>query len=386
MDPKRRLKNINVSIISLVDKGANLKQILFKSKDSPEIPTYSTQIKILKTDPAKRMVYGIVYSPEETDSQGDIASAEEIEKASQVFMKNGRTNQVDKQHDGNPDEGFIAENWITREGDALFKDSAPEGSWAVGIKVEDNDTWSEVEKGEITGLSLAGSAQTKDLENETPGLFKSILDKIRKGLFADKVKSVELRRKGYAIIDAFSDAIYSIMDAEFTGDRVAAIKTTVEELKSYVDKEFSDDLAAVAKAGRVLSAKNEKSIRAAYDTIKTVLDALDKENIKKEEGPMDPKELIGTDEFKTALADVVKTAVEAAVEPVKKDLGDQISGVQTSVTEVKDQVAKTDTVVADLKKSAGSDQEEGDETDPAPDKDPNLYKDKDGKTKKHVWA
>jgi len=52
----------------------------------------------------------------------------------------GRTQQIDADHDGEVKKGFVAESWIVRQGDPLFAEE-PEGAWVVGIKVIDEATW-----------------------------------------------------------------------------------------------------------------------------------------------------------------------------------------------------------------------------------------------------
>lgn len=152
----RKLKKIDVNFISLVDKGANRKKLIFKSLPGT-LPLFEKTLLIKKYDEEQRIVFCIVYSPDEADTQGDIASADVIKDAAYNFMRAARTNNVDKQHDFIPDEGFVAESWIVKENDSIFPDE-PAGSWAVGIKVENEETWQAVKKGEITGLSLAGLA------------------------------------------------------------------------------------------------------------------------------------------------------------------------------------------------------------------------------------
>jgi len=48
MEAKRRLFNIDVSVLSLVKKGANKKTIIYKSEDSPQDPTFQRTIEIKK--------------------------------------------------------------------------------------------------------------------------------------------------------------------------------------------------------------------------------------------------------------------------------------------------------------------------------------------------
>jgi len=75
-----------------------MKSIVFKGDNLPEDTPVSKIVEILKTDVEKKTVYGIVYSPEETDSQGDISSESEIEKAAHSFMKYRRSGKIDKNH------------------------------------------------------------------------------------------------------------------------------------------------------------------------------------------------------------------------------------------------------------------------------------------------
>ncbi len=162
MKAKRLLKNIRVQFISLVDRPANRKKIIAKSEDfSEEDAVFSKEVRIEKIDEEKRVVYGIVYAPNEVDAHGDTTTPEEIEKAMEWFMKEGRTRYVDKNHDYQPDEGFVRESWLVKEGDPLFKEV---GAWAVGIKIESDETWQQIKKGEIAGLSFAGWAEAEPIE------------------------------------------------------------------------------------------------------------------------------------------------------------------------------------------------------------------------------
>ena len=85
-NPKRRLKKVDVSFISLVAKGANQKTIIYKSAEASDNPLYSKTISIKKYDEEKGILYGLVYSPDEVDSQGDIASADVIETMAHDYV------------------------------------------------------------------------------------------------------------------------------------------------------------------------------------------------------------------------------------------------------------------------------------------------------------
>ncbi|MBW2066888.1 MAG: hypothetical protein JRJ03_18415 [Deltaproteobacteria bacterium] len=147
------LKNMKITFISLVKRGANKRTIIIKTGE--EAPVFQRDIEIRKVDEENRRFYSIVYAPHEEDAQGDFSTPEEIKKAAYDFMKNLRLLNVDRFHNEKPEKAFIAESWLLRKDDSLFPDE-PEGSWAVGIVVEDDELWADVKKGEINALSMGG--------------------------------------------------------------------------------------------------------------------------------------------------------------------------------------------------------------------------------------
>ncbi len=159
-----RLSNIAITHISLVKAGANKKSIIYKSSEKE--PEYNKEITFKKSDDEKGIVYGIVYAPEQTDTDGDFASADEIIKAAYSFMKERNTTNVDKQHSFENVEAFVAESWIVKTGDAIFPDE-PVGSWAVAIKLESDELKKAVKDGDIAGLSMAGTAIKKEDKEPT---------------------------------------------------------------------------------------------------------------------------------------------------------------------------------------------------------------------------
>ena len=214
MEPLREIVDADISFISLVKAGANQKVVIWKSAKQPGELTLQKEIKILKTDEEKQMVYGIVYSPGEVDTDGDFASAEAIEKMAYNFMKNARTTNVDQQHDFVADEGFVAESWITKSGDPLFADQ-PVGSWAVGIKVENQETWGLVKSGEIQGLSMAGAAQTVPVQKKNGGVMKNAFETIVK-FFKEKIQkdfnSDYAKEQLWALYYALTDSVWKVLD------------------------------------------------------------------------------------------------------------------------------------------------------------------------------
>ncbi|WP_086243965.1 XkdF-like putative serine protease domain-containing protein [Campylobacter devanensis] len=170
-----KLENLEVSMISLVKSGANKKSIIYKSAKEPNL---SKDIKIIKSD-EEGVVYGIVYSPNEIDSQGDFADANTIKTAAYSFMKSGFAKNVDREHSFNNVDAYVCQSWLIKSGDPVFPDEK-EGSWAVAIKLESDELKDAVKKGEISGISMAGVAnkiqaqETSKSENSLTNLIKSI--------------------------------------------------------------------------------------------------------------------------------------------------------------------------------------------------------------------
>lgn len=228
----KRLSDIEITHISLVKEGANGKTVIYKSKE--ECGEYSRDVKIVKSNDEKGIVYGIVYSPDEIDSQGDMASAEEIEKAAFSFMKSLNINNVDKNHDFKPEGAFVCESWIVKSGDPLFSDQKV-GSWAVGIKLESNELRDAVKKGDLKALSMAGTATKQD-----DGLLKSLLkgfEAILKGLNKENsLKEGENLQKDKEV----EDVLKGLEDINIKFKELDTLREEINELKNELKKSKQD--------------------------------------------------------------------------------------------------------------------------------------------------
>lgn len=283
---KRKLKKVDVQFISLVGQGANGKAILWKSADAQENPAYQKTISILKTNEEQRTVYGIVYSPDEVDSQGDTATADVIKEMAYGFMKSRNTLSVDKQHNGVSSEGFVAESWLVKQSDPIFPDQ-PVGSWAVAIKVENDTTWNAVKSGEIGGLSLAGLAEIEEV-----------------------AKAVELEGTGF-----------------------------IQKIRQLLNL----DSDPVEKAGKAISAANMAKIQAAIDALKELVGSGDAVapaeadiQMKKEDDPTQ-----STEEEKVMTPEETATVIAEATAPLAeslKKLEEKLTGIEKAQIEIASKV------------------------------------------------
>lgn len=151
----REITDMQIKLISLVSAGANNKKIVYKNENFNEL----LRVDFKKSDIEQGVVYGIVYAPDEVDTQGEFANADEIKKAAYDFMKRSDLRYcIDVNHNFNIADAYICESWIVKSKDEFFDE---EGAWAVGIKIEDEELRDMVKNGSITGLSMYGSGVIK---------------------------------------------------------------------------------------------------------------------------------------------------------------------------------------------------------------------------------
>ena len=167
---KKKLTDIRIEFISLVGNPANEKGIVFKSADANagSNPAQSTKFKVAaaikKSDDEKHLVFATVYEPDTVDSQGDFAEAGEIEKACHLFLNQYRQECVDTEHNQNSNGSIIVESFIKRGSIDEFPETK-DGAWCVVIKIRDVEIWDKIKNGEITGVSMFGSAMKTEVSD-----------------------------------------------------------------------------------------------------------------------------------------------------------------------------------------------------------------------------
>lgn len=215
-DKMRKLENVKVTHVSYVDKAANKKSFfLTKAEDEP---TFETSVKLVtKADDPQKLVYGIVYEPEAEDAHGDYMDAETIEKAAHSFMEDYQ--QIDKQHDFTTNAGKVVESYVAPVDMTIEETTITKGTWVLVTKATD-EMWENIQKGEFTGYSLAGTAEVEEVKKQTTINFN------RRKTFRDV----------NAAIEAFQSAAWSILDNYSSDDaeKVSEIQSEVSELSALI--------------------------------------------------------------------------------------------------------------------------------------------------------
>ena len=113
----------------------------------------------------RHMLYGAALIPEKDIYRNNgeqefyiSFTKESIEKMSQDFMKEYRQHEVKTDHEDVANEVCVVESWLVEDS---YKDKAnalginvPEGTWMVGMKVNNIETWERVKSGELKGFSV----------------------------------------------------------------------------------------------------------------------------------------------------------------------------------------------------------------------------------------
>ena len=98
---------------------------------------------------------GEVYIPMHLDSFNTTMTKEEIKRVAYDFMRKGYLDHIDEMHNYEKSGSYVVESFIARKGDPDFV----EGSWVLATKIENDDVWDKVQRGEYNGYSISGKAK-----------------------------------------------------------------------------------------------------------------------------------------------------------------------------------------------------------------------------------
>ena len=147
-----------VFAISLVESPAIESNFVALSKQD---------VKLTIVDAEKRLVVGLALIPnkEILRRKGDYEynikfSSETVRKASQLYLREMRNKNTTYEHEEIVDGVYLCESWIVedplKDKTALYGIEAPIGSWAVGMKVDNDGVWQRIKDGEVLGFSIEG--------------------------------------------------------------------------------------------------------------------------------------------------------------------------------------------------------------------------------------
>lgn len=298
----RELVNAKITHISYVDKAANHKQFFFMKSEKQ--PDFQKEVKVLaKEADEQKLVYGIVYEPDTVDAHGDFMTAAEIEKAAHGFLKDAR--EIDKQHDFQGGVGEVVESYVAPADFEMNGETIKKGSWVLVTKASE-EVWEQIKKGEITGYSMAGTAETIEKQEDKP-VSQEKTDE--KGLF-NLLKNFLIGKQQQSYEEPVEKA-----GRKFSASNLQEIKnahTALGNLLSQVETEEEEE--------EMTSEEVTKSIQAALEPIEKRLETLEKEEELKK------KDREKTEEDVEKEGEKLKKAISEAVQP----LADRIEAIEKS--------------------------------------------------------
>jgi len=150
------------------------------------------EIKLTEVSKEKKILMGALLVPNKpiyrTGAEGEYYiyfSKDTVEKASQLYLKNGNQNNSTLEHQHELNGLTLVESWIVE--DAKYDKSrkyglnVPVGTWMGSVKVNNDEVWNEyVKNGKVKGFSIEGyfvdKMQNKNKEEQKA---QSLLAKIK---------------------------------------------------------------------------------------------------------------------------------------------------------------------------------------------------------------
>lgn len=144
------------------------------------------EIKLAEVDKEKKILMGALLIPNKpifrnSDDQDDYYiyfSKDTVEKASQLYLKNGNQNNTTLEHQHSLNGLTLVESWLVV--DEKFDKSrkygmnVPVGTWMGSVKVNNDEVWNDyVKTGKVKGFSIEGYfADKMERPNDSVGLSK----------------------------------------------------------------------------------------------------------------------------------------------------------------------------------------------------------------------
>jgi hypothetical protein len=177
--------NMGVYAVSLVSEPAIMVDFVALSK--------ANLLLARVEDGEKRMLYGPALIPNQPIVRYDgnnekyyiTYSKDTIEQTAQEFLKRNMHHNHTIQHEMPVNNLTVVESWVTtgaHDKSMNYGFDLPEGTWMIGVKVDDEATWQAVKNGEVKGFSIEGwfapmsetQVQEKDLEKLLAELAKAL--------------------------------------------------------------------------------------------------------------------------------------------------------------------------------------------------------------------
>ena len=155
-------EQLTIDAISLVSSPAIEQNFVYFNKQKNNLTLAAIdEEKRLLISPAL-IPYKQIYRYDEQTGQDYYVffTAETVRKASEMYLKHNNNNNATIQHEEKVSGVYTVESWIVQDSDkdktALYGYNLPVGTWAVSMRIENDEVWQRIKEGELKGLSIEG--------------------------------------------------------------------------------------------------------------------------------------------------------------------------------------------------------------------------------------
>lgn len=132
-------------------------------------------------DNEKRIVTCVAMAAYEIDAHGDMFLPTAVEKMSHSFLAGyNLTSSLDKQHSVDVDADLVGSFYVEKSTNVDGLD-VPDFSWVAQWHINDDVTWDQVQKSELTGFSIFGEASGWKVNESTEVMLAEHLAKAKVG-------------------------------------------------------------------------------------------------------------------------------------------------------------------------------------------------------------
>lgn len=153
-----------IDAISLVEYPAIEENFVALSKQKIEMKTMNEE---------KRLVIGLalvpnkkIYRRQKGYEYNITFSEATVRKAAEKYLKSLKLHNATVEHEMEVGGVYMTESWIVedtkKDKTALYGLQAPVGSWAVSMRIENDEVWAKVKAGEYLGFSIEGIFTEKE--------------------------------------------------------------------------------------------------------------------------------------------------------------------------------------------------------------------------------
>lgn len=245
IEKKRLLKDVTITHVSYVKRGANKKQFFLAKNDCSRADIqFDMQFFSKSDDDERKLLYGVVYEPDIEDSHGDAMTKDEIEKTAHEFLEFYRN--IDTEHNMLAGAGTVVESYVTPIEMKIGKNVIKAGSWILVTRATD-EIWDAWKAGDITGYSMFGISRETQMskgESKLKKFLENVLSKV--GLskaFNETVESTieQLTKDPFFIMDMLQKDFFESINWEGTqDDDLKALSLSMRSAADYIDGKISD--------------------------------------------------------------------------------------------------------------------------------------------------